>query len=364
VTIADFEKAGLYDPNAPNAAERLEILEWLAGRGVSIPTMQFALARGQLPFAASIRQVRPDPTVTLAQMAERLGVTTDLIECFRVAFGIPPVPEGDPWCTEEEAELFGAVTSGVVLFGEAGMLRLCRVLGASANRVAEAMVSANHERMRHTLSAAASELEIAKNYIAASETVAAPARIFDGLLGIHVQVAGIRSRERRTTVGAETLHACVGFVDLVGSTSLSRRLSATELAAVVDRFEEVAHAVAIDREGRIVKFIGDEVMFVTGNADAACDIALALVEAFAGDPSVTPRGGIAEGELIDRGGDYYGPVVNLAARLAELAVPREVLVASEVASHLSQERFRREPAGRRLLRGFDEAVSLVSVTRA
>ena len=57
-----------------------------------------------------------------------------------------------------------------------------------------------------------------------------------------------------------------------------------------------------------------------GDPAAACDIALTLVERFAEDVNVTPRGAIAYGELVVRGGDYYGPTVNLAARLAFLGV--------------------------------------------
>jgi class 3 adenylate cyclase len=56
----------------------------------------------------------------------------------------------------------------------------------------------------------------------------------------------------------------------------------------------------------------------------ACDIALTLVERFAGDDGVTPRGAVAAGEVLIRHGDYYGPTVNLAARIAELAAPAEI----------------------------------------
>jgi len=62
-------------------------------------------------------------------------------------------------------------------------------------------------------------------------------------------------------------------------------------------------------------------MFVAVDAGAACEIALTLLERFADDPAVTPRGGFAEGRLLMRGGDYYGSAVNLASRLGELAVP-------------------------------------------
>jgi class 3 adenylate cyclase len=58
-----------------------------------------------------------------------------------------------------------------------------------------------------------------------------------------------------------------------------------------------------------------------------------LFEHFASDASVTPRGALATGELVTSGGDYYGPIVNLAARVAQLAVPHELLVTAEVVAH-------------------------------
>src|SRR5262249_47383881 len=153
----------------------------------------------------------------------------------------------------------------------------------------------------------------------------------------------------------------VGFVDLVGFTPLSQQLSEAELAGVVERFEDTAYDVTTARDGRVVKLIGDEVMFVAGDAAAACDIALTLVERFAGDPSATPRGGLAYGNLLVRGGDYYGPIVNLASRLAELAVPNELLVTTGVADHARSPGLHFEPAGRRMPKGFDAPVTLLTV---
>ncbi len=113
----------------------------------------------------------------------------------------------------------------------------------------------------------------------------------------------------------------------------------------------------------MVKLIGDEVMFVTLDASAACDAALALCEEFAGDPSVTPRGALAAGPLVVRGGDYYGPIVNLASRVAQLAVPNELLVTEAVAAEASSSGLRFAPAGKRMLKGFEDPVTLLTVER-
>lgn len=365
MTPADFASAGLYDPDAPNAADRLALLGWLADRGVTLDQMVRAHREGALPFLASGLALRPGKRVTAREVAERLGVPVAQVADFRLAFGFPPVGVDEPAFTEREAELFGAFTVGVRTYGEKTMRGLACVLGQSIGRIAEAMVVTNREgQLMPLLKSGASELAYAQAMLRAVETVDAPIAMIQALLPAHVELAGRRLRDGRASDVAETKHGCVGFVDLVGFTTLSQRVPAGDLAAVIGRFEEIAHDVAISRHGRVVKFIGDEVMFVTASPAAACDIALTLVGEFAGDAHVRPRGGVAEGELLDRAGDYYGAVVNLASRLAEIAVPREVLVSADVAGHVADGSLRVEPAGRRTLRGFDEPVMVASVTRS
>ena len=99
---------------------------------------------------------------------------------------------------------------------------------------------------------------------------------------------------------------------------------------------------------------------------SGCEVALGLTESFRRDGShVTPRGGVTYGSVLARGGDFYGPTVNLAARVADLAVPDEVLVDEELRRTVSAtgDRFTFESAGRRMLKGFDEPVALYSLAR-
>jgi len=76
---------------------------------------------------------------------------------------------------------------------------------------------------------------------------------------------------------------CVGFADLVSFTRLVRQLSERELARVVQRFEALASDVVTAHGGRIIKTVGDEVLFVSIGAAPAAAIALDLVEAMAED---------------------------------------------------------------------------------
>ena len=65
-----------------------------------------------------------------------------------------------------------------------------------------------------------------------------------------------------------------------------------------------------------------------------------------------------------RSGDYFGPIVNLASRIAELAVPHEILVTDEVRAGAGGAGLRFDAAGKRMLKGFEQPVTLYAVQRA
>jgi adenylate cyclase len=145
----------------------------------------------------------------------------------------------------------------------------------------------------------------------------------------------------------------VGFADLVSFTRLVRRLSERDLARVVQRFEALASDIITAHGGRVIKTVGDEVLFVAIGAAPAAAIALDMVEAMALD-DVLPdvRVGMASGRVISRLGDVFGTTVNLASRLTAVAKPRTVLVDGGLAASLaSMSGFEMTPLRRRTLRG-------------
>ncbi len=88
-------------------------------------------------------------------------------------------------------------------------------------------------------------------------------------------------------------------------------MTVSEVAAAVNRFEQAVWDLVTAAGGRVVKLIGDEAMFVVEEPAAACGLASAMVER-----SPQPvRVGLAFGPAVALHGDYYGPTVNLAARL-------------------------------------------------
>jgi adenylate cyclase len=122
----------------------------------------------------------------------------------------------------------------------------------------------------------------------------------------------------------------VGFADMVGFTLLSQHLSDAELAAVVRRFEELSHDIVTGLGGRVVKMIGDEVMFVVDSAADAARIGLDLADAYADDELLSDvRVGLALGPVLLREGDYFGKTVNLAHRIVNIGNPGTVLISEE-----------------------------------
>lgn len=119
----------------------------------------------------------------------------------------------------------------------------------------------------------------------------------------------------------------VGFADMVGFTALTRRSTEDELVTVVDRFDALTAEVVAENHGRIVKMIGDEVLFVADDPGHGAEIALTLLERAERDEELPSlRAGLAYGRVLSRFGDIYGSVVNIAARLTSIARPGSVLV--------------------------------------
>jgi adenylate cyclase len=120
----------------------------------------------------------------------------------------------------------------------------------------------------------------------------------------------------------------VGFVDIVGYTAHSKTLDDADLVAWVERFERGATETVTDRGGRVIKTIGDEILFTADDATAAVEIALALTERGGHEDDDFPpvRAGVAWGDVVSRLGDVYGPTVNVAARLTSVARPGTVVI--------------------------------------
>jgi adenylate cyclase len=146
---------------------------------------------------------------------------------------------------------------------------------------------------------------------------------------------------QRAVVGAArdlTDHTCaIGFCDIVGYTSAVRDMTTEDLSELVATFEEVASDIVVSHDGRVVKTLGDEVMFSLSDPLAAAETGLALAEAFGHGETLVPpvRVGLAYGPILAHAGDIFGPVVNLASRCTGIARPGDVVCDRELAQRLA-----------------------------
>lgn len=362
--LTPFERAGWYDPEAPDADDLRGMLEHLAELGVPTDELLGAFAGGYV-HSAGLEPLLRRGEVSAHDVAERLGVGAEqVIDTYRL-IGVRIADPDEPLLLVEEAELLELLyaTQGSFDGGEAD--EILRTTSAALAMLAEAVVAVFVGGVETRIERDGgigwqARMEVTQR---SGELGLRFGRAMGHFFRHHLREA--IDRQRLSMAGASDRHLrrmTVGFVDLVGFTALTASMDVHELLELIRDFERRSYDVASRAGGRVVKIIGDEVMVSALEADAGCEIVLALIEEFR-TGGAAPRAGLASGEVIGRLGDFFGPVVNLASRLTDSAVPGEVLADAAIQDRITGA-FRCEPAGRRLLKGFVEPVQVVSMHRA
>lgn len=362
--IEDLRSAGLYDPEAPDAAGRLDLLRYLEDRGAALGRMRAADDEDRL-HSVGLDLLLETGDLTAGELARSVGISVDaLVETYR-RFGIA-VDAGDgPIFDESEVEVLAALAEGARTFSGDVAWEITRAVSAALATLAAAMVAAFVGSVEGRLASDAGDLERAEATTYAGALALNLGAHLGPLFRHHLREAVQRQRSAMEAESDRVVsRLAVGFVDLVGYTAATASMSPAELLDFTGVFHSRAFDVITRRGGQVVKHIGDAIMFCSVSAAGACDIGISLIEEFA-DGGPGPRGGLAHGSLVARHGDLYGPVVNLAARLADIAVPGELLAAADVVRAVEAKALLRfDLAGRRQLKGFPDPVAVVSVSRA
>ncbi len=363
-----FAAAGLYDPDAPGAAERLALLEYLDGLGATIEDLTTANDSSTLQrLVIELVRRSSGPFVSSRDVAVAADVELDVVERVIRAAGLPVIEPDVAAFRAEDADVFSLFAQGAAIFGEGPTLEFTRTIGAAMASIADsAMAVFGIGAASRFDEGQLTELERAQVGELASSILLSPdgvPRTIDILFFHHIGAAVRRSVAARSS-DTRTATYAVGFLDLVASTSLNRSLGPAELAEAMGGFERDAIEVVAARGGRVVKTIGDEVMFVNPDPVAACETALAVLDAVERNPRLgTVRGGLAFGDLVLGYGDFYGEEVNLAARLVRAADPGQVLVSSALAARAEHAGLARTAVGSVVVAGFDEPVEATAIGR-
>jgi adenylate cyclase len=242
--------------------------------------------------------------------------------------------------------------------GKETVVQLTRVIGGSVALIAEAIVDTFRVRVEVPRRIAGDAYSaVVEDYSrTAPVLLSGLGQAVEDILRAHVLAVARSTWAPDESQAIVTRERAVGFADLVGYTPSTRAWSPAELADTISQFESRVGDVVNRGGGRVVKLIGDEAMFVVDTGVNACELALELMRALGADPGLPQlRIGLAAGPVVAHHGDYYGDVVNLAARLVKVAEPGEVLVSKSVAADLSG-RIDFEAIQTPPLKGFDQLV--------
>jgi adenylate cyclase len=256
---------------------------------------------------------------------------TELRHIWR-SLGFPDPPAGERVFSEVDVRNLASVAdllrSGVVTPEVA--YGMTRVIGSSMSRVASALVDAVSSRAEQVIAEDGATDDVLEPIAAeGSQLLVDFPKILEQVWRRHLQAAARRRLLR--TEGDDDAGQVVGFADLVGFTALAQQVSDQELAEVVDQFENLAYDVVVAGGGRVLKMIGDEVMFLVEDPIAAAEIALGLADASRDAADLSDvRVGLAVGPVLEREGDAYGPTVNLASRITAIAYPGAVVVSTDL----------------------------------
>lgn len=319
----------------------------------------------------------PPATLHRADVEGRVGMSHDELVRWWRAMGFAEVPEEELAFGEDDVDMATSLAelleSGTV--EDRDVLRLARVLGASFFRIAEAQVDLFDRP--ELIAPAGSDAGTGPGPTAVDARHGAPAsivvepellRMFEASL-VYVWrrhlLAALGRRLDLDAVDASSEHPVghgdgtdpetrddlsdteevapdhmadsltVGFADIVGFSKMSKTMSGDALADLVDAFEAAALEVVGSNGGRVVKFIGDAVMFVAADLATGVGIGLDLQDRAArADPPISLHCGVAHGPGVTMGGDVFGPTVNLASRLTDVARKGTVVVPRSCAAEL------------------------------
>ncbi len=359
----DWEAEGVLDGlDARARSARLALLAELTAAGVAPAQLRAAALDGRLAaLPAEVASAGPERW-TAREAAVVVEMDLDMLLALRRANGSPVLDPDEPLLNRDD---LAAIRIGQALMATgvtpAQVLSTSRVMARALHQIADAMTSVvfelayDPELDEHALARRfVEQIEVLGPFVGPTLELSVQLHMRDAL-----RSAAIAAAERETHGHVATATGVsVAFADLVGFTRLGEEMPPEALDVVAGRLEELVTDL-VRPPVRFVKSIGDAAMLVSPESDALLATALDLVDAADAEAAVLPqlRVGVARGQAVHRGGDWFGQPVNLASRITGVARAGSVLASREVRDDagpgVSWSR-----AGIRELRGVPEAVAL------
>lgn len=274
-------------------------------------------------------------------LAQQQDIPERLTSVYWRSLGFTPVDEDTVVFTDEDAYAIGDLASIVEdgVISERAFASISRGMGFHMGRLAMWITEALVDEAKY-----ADGLDDSQARQQMLDSIPELLETFESqvMFTFRRQLAAYAARAGSEVLHRDTdelfpLQRAIGFADLVQFTRLAQDLPGTELADMVGRFESLSRDIISVGGGRVVKTVGDEIMFLADTPEDGAQIAVSLAETITESPDLPPvRVGLAWGSMFSRYGDVFGPIVNLAARMESVARPGTVAVDAETSEAVDQ----------------------------
>lgn len=320
------------------AVQRLELVGFAHSRGIDHDLLVHALQEyGDLLQGFHDFASPPSEHADLAQAGAAVGLPPEIIAAIATA---TDMGNGQP-LTRDDVEALRSARHALELGLPLDvLLQLLRVYADNLERLAESETRIFHDNIHEGFRAAGLT---GRELMEATGALGAGLRdlVEPTVLYFH-RKAWTRAQQhdflQHLTEDSRALPSAPGawpcavvFADLSGFTPLTAAMGDAAAAQVLARFAGGVRRLAAERDGRVVKQIGDAFMLVFSERLDAVRWGVGLLR-WCGDEHDFPpvHLGAAAGEVLFRDGDFVGSVVNTAARVASVSEPMQFLVTQEV----------------------------------
>jgi adenylate cyclase len=363
----DWDAEGLLEGlDGEERAARRDLLDQLHEGGATVDELRAAIEEDRIVLLPVERELGADCNLTAGDVIEQTGVSIEELREMRRALGLPQVEDDEKAFSEDDVESVRNHQAVIEAGMDAeGLADVRRVVGENMDRVARAVAEVTFDSV---LGDGTNERDVGLR-------IAAAARELGPIMGRQLEYVfktQLRELVRNEVVtraqiasgelpGSEVVN--VAFADLVGFTKLGENVPPGEVGRVAGRLARMAGDIA-EPPVRLVKTIGDAAMLVSPQIQPLVNATIDLVRAADDEGEEFPqlRAGVARGEAIGRGGDWYGRPVNVASRVTGVARPGSVLVTDEVKEQAG-DAFAWSFAGRRRLKNVKAPVTLFRARR-
>jgi adenylate cyclase len=133
----------------------------------------------------------------------------------------------------------------------------------------------------------------------------------------------------------------VVFADLTGSTRVFESLGNAKATQAITRLTQWMGKLCESRRGQVIKYLGDGVLLVFPDNQAAVDAAVEMQRLHSQRIASWPETlkmhlqiGLARGEVVSQDGDCYGDAVNVASRLSDLSGAGQIFATDGVIAQM------------------------------